>query len=218
MTIITRARRLISSTIHSLMQRLESPEQIARHSLRELSEAIETCTAAVARSIAGERMMVLRSQQLQREIDQTEQAAAIALAASDEPSTRQALGRKFDLQRSLQSLAEQLAESRATNQSLQDQLAQMRERYEEAKRQVEQGSARALAASARARMAESKGMGTTSEACNLEAALNDLEREALESEAKAELQEGSAASAETVVVRSQRQTYVEAEMQRRQHG
>jgi phage shock protein A len=214
MTIFARAQRLLSTTIHHWLQRLENPEQIARHSLQELGRAIEACTAATAQSIAAERMLLRRSQALKRKSDDMERSISAALAVSDEAAARQAISPKFDVRQSLEALEVQLAEAASINQSLRAQLSQLRDRYEQGSRQIEQRSARAVVAAARSRMAHSTQAFARGEASLLEHAIERLERATLESEAGADLQEAAACQFDAAS-NSQRIAFVEQELRNR---
>ena len=126
MGLFRRTAELVSANLHDFVERFEQPERMFRHSLRDMETLVERTTAAVARSIAAERLLAKTHRTEQDEIARWTQRAAAAVAAGDDPLGRRAIERRFEHERTLALLARQLAEAAETNAALRRQLEILR--------------------------------------------------------------------------------------------
>ena len=86
MRLFQRTADVVSANLHDFVQRFEKPERMLRHSLREMEALVETTTAAVARSIAAERLLAKTRAGEQDEVARWGDRAAAAVAADDDAS------------------------------------------------------------------------------------------------------------------------------------
>jgi phage shock protein A len=149
MRIFRRTADVVSANLHDFVQRFEQPERMLRHSLREMEALVETTTAAVARSIAAERLLVKARAAEQEEIARWTERAAAAVAADDDGLARRAIERKIEHQRTLALLARQLAEAAETNAALRQQLGVLRTKYAAAESRTRSLTARQTVADVR---------------------------------------------------------------------
>lgn len=182
MTLFRRTRVLVSATLHDWFDRLERPDQMARHSLRELATAIESATAAAARSIAAERWLVRQGDELPGRLDAWERLAADAVRRGDETAARESLSRKFDIVQNAARLDRQIAEAANVNRGLRTQLDTMRDRYARAETQLALAGVRQAVAEASRQVG-----GVALSPMTLDRALDQVERTTLEAEVRGEL-------------------------------
>ncbi|HEY1784506.1 MAG TPA: PspA/IM30 family protein [Pirellulales bacterium] len=129
MRLFRRTADVVSANLHDFVQRFEQPERMLRHSLREMEALVETTTAAVARSIAAERLLVKARGAEQNEIVRWTERAAAAVAAQDDALARRAIEHRIEHERTLALLSRQLAEAAETNAALRQQLEVLRAKY-----------------------------------------------------------------------------------------
>ncbi len=209
MKILARTRSLVSATLHDWFDRLERPEQLARHTLRERAEAIDAATTAVARSIAVERWLIRRRDERRTLIERWDLRVAEALKRGAEASARYALAQKFELNQRLEKLDCAIAEAATANDGLRAQLDSIRDQYQRAASQLDVQSARATLAAATSQVA-----GATRREFDPGSALDRIERSTLEAEAQAELNQDLSAGLDRQFARAEREKYVQAELGR----
>jgi phage shock protein A len=148
MGLFQRASLIISANINDLLDRVEQPETMLRHGLRELEVSIETVSAAVARSIAAQRLLARERDDYRAQAEAWQAHARAGVAAGNDDLARKAIGRKLELTRVLASLEPQLAEAESANQALRRQLETLRSKHAQAKRRLSTVAARKAVADA----------------------------------------------------------------------
>ena len=149
MGLFRRTAELVSANLHDFVERFEQPERMFRHSLRDMEMLVEGTTAAVARSIAAERLLAKTQQTEQDEIARWTERATAAVAAGDDVLARRAIERRFEHERTLALLTRQLAEAAETNAALRGQLEILRTKYATAESRVRGLTARQTVADVR---------------------------------------------------------------------
>ncbi|HEX4145097.1 MAG TPA: PspA/IM30 family protein [Pirellulales bacterium] len=149
MRLFRRTADVMSASLHDFVQRFERPDRMLRHSLREMELLVEATTAAVARSIAAERLLVKTRAAEQDEVKRWTDRAAAAVAAHDDALARRAIERRFEHERTLALLARQLAEAAETNTALRRQLEVLRAKYAAAESRTRSLTARQAVADVR---------------------------------------------------------------------
>src|SRR6266545_1321292 len=129
MGILQRANDIIAANVTDLVDRFEQPEKMLRHALRELETAIGTVLAAVARSIAAEKMLAKQYASHQEQAAAWKRRSEVAVAAGDDALARQAIARRLDHEQMASRLERQLEQSRLANQSLRSQVETLRSRH-----------------------------------------------------------------------------------------
>lgn len=198
MTIFTRARRLVASTMHDWFDRLERPEPLARQTVRELDAAVRSAAVAAARALAAERWLVRKRDHCRRQIEQLNELARDAAQTGDEPTALRTLERVFDQTETLARFDAEIAEADAVNRTLRSQLDRLRDRARGVRTRIELHAARhAIAAAA----AESPPATP-----DIDDVLTHLERLGLEAECQAELDRST--DDEIILRESRRATFV----------
>lgn len=129
MRIFQRTSAIVSANLNDFVDRFERPDRMARQALREMETLLASSSAAVARSLAAERLLANSRDAQQRKVETWQTRAAAAVAAGDEALARRAIARQLDHRKSLESIDRQLAEARETNATLRHQLDSLREKY-----------------------------------------------------------------------------------------
>jgi phage shock protein A len=151
MGIFQRTGDMISASLNDLLEQFEHPEKMLRQALRDMEHSVTTVSAAVARSIAAERLLAREQERHKIQAAYWADKAAAAVAAGNDDSARRALAHKLEHDRLARSLDRQLAEARASNQELRSQVEALREKHLSARRQLSALLARQAAADARRR-------------------------------------------------------------------
>jgi phage shock protein A len=151
MGIFQRTGDMISASLNDLLEQFEHPEKMLRQALRDMEHSVTTVSAAVARSIAAERLLAREQERHKIQAAYWADKAAAAVAAGNDDSARRALAHKLEHDRLARSLDRQLAEARVSNQELRSQVEALREKHLSARRQLSALLARQAAADARRR-------------------------------------------------------------------
>jgi phage shock protein A len=151
MGIFQRTGDMISATLSDLLEQFEHPEKMLRQALRDMEHSVSTVSAAVARSIAAERLLAREQERHNGQAAFWAGKAVTTVAAGNDASARRALAHKLEYQRLAQSLDRQLVDARASNQELRLQVDALREKHASARRQLSALLARQSAADARRR-------------------------------------------------------------------
>jgi phage shock protein A len=209
MCFLCRISDLISSNLHSLLDRLENPELMIAQVIRELEEGLAVARRYAAGAIAAERRLARELEQNRAESARWKQRAREALAAGREDLARQALVRKKehdDLARGLEAHYAAALEASAT---IRDSLRALEARLAEARRKQRTIVARHRAAQARLELQRLGGAGIPAPCTpgaklkRLEHRLRDLEDEwAAQAELKDELSGADAEFAELETARA----------------
>ncbi len=120
-----------------------------RHGLREMEALLAATSAAVARSIATEKLLAKTRAEYSTQADLWQRRAAEAIAAGDEPLARRALARKLDADRALAMVALQLAEAHEANETLRRQRDLLHDKHAAARTKLMLLSAQQTAREAR---------------------------------------------------------------------
>lgn len=149
MGIFQRTSTIVSANLNDFVDRFERPERMLRQALREMETLLASTSAAVARSIAAERLLANSRAAEEQNIAKWQTRGAAAVKAGDESLARRAIARQLDHRRSLETLDRQLIEARAANATLRRQLDLLRDKYAAAQGRVAALSAGQVAAEAR---------------------------------------------------------------------
>lgn len=213
MKLFLRTRRLVAANLHDLFDRLQSPEQLARHAVRELAAAIDRATSALARSLVAERLLQRRREKQRKQLDQWNQRAREAACSGDDAAARLALGRAFDSGGRVVQFDRQLAEIGQINAELRRRLVALRDRYQQSGEQLSLHAARQAVAAA-AREFITAGATATPAFDGLEQLLDQVERGALQAEVELELERDLDPANDDAAEDRTRQQFIEQELER----
>lgn len=152
MGIFQRTGDMISATVGDLLDRFENPVKMLRHALREIDDSVADVSAAVARSIAAERLLAREQQSHQVRVAEWGARARKAVEKGNDDLARRAIGQKLDHEASVLRLDTELTEARATNERLRREVETLRQRRATARRQLAALVARQAAIDARHRI------------------------------------------------------------------
>ena len=133
MGIFQRTSDMISASVGDLIERFEHPEKMLRHAIREMEESVASVSAAVARSIAAERLLKREQEAHDAQAAAWAVRAAKAVEAGHDDLARRALGHKLDHRRLSESIERELTEARAANEQLRRQVESLREKHASAR-------------------------------------------------------------------------------------
>ena len=126
MGLIRRVSDVVSAQVHELIDCLEKPECMVRHTLREIDDSLATMTAFVARSIAAERMLARQHTRYLECANEWRSRALLALNSGDEALARRAVAQQVHHEQLAAALAPQLEDAIDANEKLRRQLSELR--------------------------------------------------------------------------------------------
>lgn len=148
MGVFQRAAEIVSANVNNFVDRFEDPETMLRHALREMEAMLASTSAAVARAVAAERLLIRRRDEHAAQVRRWQDRAAKALDSGDEPLARQAIALRLNHAQCVADLERQIATAAETNCKLRTQLELLRQKHSEARTRVTLFSARQATAAA----------------------------------------------------------------------
>ncbi len=150
--IFQRINDVITANISDLIDRVEDPEKMIKQIIREMEENISSAKEGVVDAVASEKTLRQDVERHHSQADQWAQKARVALKDGNEKLAREALLRKNEHARILESLEPAMDSAISTSASLKSQLKALESKLEEAKRKRSSLVARQRAAEARQSM------------------------------------------------------------------
>lgn len=133
MALFQRVTTVLSANLNDLVGRMENPETMLRHSVRQLEEAVETAMDRAVSVVAREKLLSRDVEQHRRSAGVAQTRAAQAVKAGDDAGARQALRRKVELERSAAALDEQRAEAAEVGAAMRQDICVLQSRLAEAR-------------------------------------------------------------------------------------
>ena len=137
MAIITRLSRLFQADAHAVLDLLEEPEVLLRHSLREMEQAVADETAALKRLRGQQRRLAEQIAELRTAQEHTDQELDLCFANDKEELARTFVRRKLELAAALRraeqrakDVARRLEEQEAGHRVNQARLDGMRQKVD----------------------------------------------------------------------------------------
>ena len=182
MGLLDRMSTLVRSNLNDLLDRSEDPEKMIKQLLVDMNNQRLQAKTQVAAAIAEERQIQQRAQEAQKQADDWQRKAELAIEKGDDELAKQALMRRNTYAQSASGLQEQVQAHSAQVQALRDGLRQLENKIGEAEAKKELLIARNRSARAQETMHKTltgiRGMGSASE-------FERLERRVEENEARA---------------------------------
>jgi len=160
MKLLKRVNTVITAQLHEVVECFENPERMLRQTIREMEATLEKALESTARAIASEKQLERRLADARSKADGWQAQAQAAVKRSDETAARNALARRFELERMASVLAPQLVRCQESNRRLRLQLEQLRTRLAAAKGEMGVLIARQRSAEAQREFAKSLGSVT----------------------------------------------------------
>ncbi len=183
MKLLKRVNTVITAQLHEVVECFENPERMLKQTIREMEATLEKALESTARAIAGEKQLERRLADIRSKADSWQAQARAAVKRGDEAGARNALSRRFELERMASALSPQLVRCQESNSRLRLQLEQLRARLTAAKGEMGVLIARQRSAEAQREFAKSLGTVTFDRAAF--DAFDELSRRVDEAEAHA---------------------------------
>ncbi len=182
MGLLDRMSTLVRSNLNDLLDRAEDPEKMIKQLLVDMNNQRIQAKTQVAAAIAEERRVQQRAQEAQKQADEWQRRAELAIEKGDDELAKQALLRRNTYAQTAAGLEEQWQAHSAQVQALKDGLRQLQAKIDEAEAKKELLIARSRSAKAQETMHKTltgiRGVGTMGE-------FDRLERRVEEQEARA---------------------------------
>jgi phage shock protein A len=161
MPLFHRVRDLLSANLHDVVDRLEEPEQMMRHAVREMEATLHRATLAAARSIAAERLVERELSACRQRAESAQDLATRAFHAGDEVRARLALEQKCCSDRQIATLERDRQRVHENNFELRQRIDQMQQKLAEARQVSASATARQRVAEARREFAQATHSAAT---------------------------------------------------------
>ena len=133
MGIFSRLSDVINSNIHAMLDKAEDPEKMVRLIIQEMEETLVEVRTQSAKLIADKKELARRSDRLQKEADEWERKAEIALSKEREDLARAALKEKTEALEAVGQMSEDAEQIDHNLQKLSGDIAQLQQKISDAK-------------------------------------------------------------------------------------
>ena len=135
MGIFSRLHDIINSNITAMLDKAENPEKIIRLVIQEMEDTLVEVRSDAARTIAEKKKLQRRMDQMQREIQEWQRKAELALSKEREDLARAALKEKHGLENATASMESEL-------EILEEQLLQLNQDTSKLQKKLDDAKAR----------------------------------------------------------------------------
>ncbi len=148
MGIFRRTADVFAANLNDFVDRFEEPQRMLRYALREMESLVSATSAAVARSIATERLLEKTSAEHASQADEWQRRATASIDEGDEVLARRAIARQLNHRRAQAGTDLHLTDARDANETLRRQLDSLRDKHAAARTRLMTLAARQTAADA----------------------------------------------------------------------
>jgi phage shock protein A len=149
MGIFSRFQDIVSANITALLDKAEDPQKMIRMMIQEMQETLVEVRTTSARVIADRKTVERRVQNLQREVLEWEEKAALALSKGREDLARAALAEQSTVEEMAQQAELELVQISAHLKELNDEITQLQRKLDDAKSKQKALAAREQSARSR---------------------------------------------------------------------
>jgi phage shock protein A len=157
MGLFQRISDIISANLNEMTESFEDPEKMLRQAIREMEQSIADATQETAKVMANQKLLAKELANNQRQMQDWQRKAEVAVQSGDDELARKALERKREHQKLVVALQDQLNSADEASRTLKHQLEGMQAKLAEAKRSLATLSARKRAADFRKKMHTAPG-------------------------------------------------------------
>ena len=133
MGVFSRFTDIINSNINSLLDKAEDPEKMVRLIIQEMEDTLVEVRSSSAKTLADKKDLARQISKYEKDADQWQQKAELALSKGREDLARSALVEKKKSAESAVSLQEELAHVDEHIEKLQGEISQLQEKLADAK-------------------------------------------------------------------------------------
>ncbi len=190
MGILDRFTTMVRSNLNDLISRAENPEKMLNQLITDMRSQLDKARQQVAQSIADEKKLEADAAAMQKQAEDWERRAMLAVQEGRDDLAKQALMRYNEALQGAQQLHDTWVKSKTETESLKASLRQLNDKIEEAKRKKNILIARARRAEAQQRIQDTlAGMGDKSAFESFERMQDKIEANERRAIASAELQQ-----------------------------
>ncbi|GAA0853896.1 phage shock protein PspA [Aliiglaciecola litoralis] len=133
MGMFSRISDIVQANINAILDKAEDPHKVIRLIIQEMEETLVEIRSVAARSLADRKHLERKQNNLQAQVKDWQNKAAVALKNDREDLARAALIEKNKAQENLQSLNKEMDMVNETIEKLQDDTARLQDKLKEAK-------------------------------------------------------------------------------------
>jgi phage shock protein A len=149
MGMFSRMSDIVQANLNAILDKAEDPHKVIRLIIQEMEETLVEIRSVAARSLADKKHLQRKQDNLQTQVKDWQNKAAIALKNDREDLARAALIEKSKAQDSLQSVAKEMEFVNEAIEKLQDDTGRLQEKLKEAKSRQKTLSVRQQSATVR---------------------------------------------------------------------
>ncbi|MFN8473323.1 MAG: PspA/IM30 family protein [Anaerolineae bacterium] len=154
--IFERISTILRANINDMLDHAEDPEKMINQIIRDMEDAIRDARSQTTEMLAQQKLLEARVADTQKEVNDWNRKAELAVQQNRDDLAREALRRSRDYQSQLAVYQQQLADQEALVARLRQQLDELESKYESAKRQRDTLIARSRAAKAKEQMSQAQ--------------------------------------------------------------
>ncbi len=154
LSVIRRLWKVLRGKSHSVLNKLEKPEEQLAVFIEELNDSVMSLQKSVAGAVADEKKLKLQLEKMVESVNNWEHKAMLALKGGDETLAREALVRKEEAENQAKALHSSWKSQKEAAERLKGNLGQAKTRVEDAKRQYTLLLARYRAAQTQQKLTE----------------------------------------------------------------
>jgi phage shock protein A len=190
--VLDRVSTLIRANINDLISRAEDPEKVVNQLLEDMRNQLIQVKTQVAASIADERLLQKRYEENQKQADEWQRKAELAIERGQDDLAREALSRKLTSQQVADGFKQQWTDQSAQVEQLKEALAQLEAKIAEAQTKKDLLIARSRRAKAETNIRKTlAGVDSSGALSEFERMEDKIEQEEARAKAYAELDHDS---------------------------
>ncbi len=181
MGIFSRFTDIVNSNINNLLDKAEDPAKMVRLIIQEMEDTLVEVRSSSAKTLADKKELTRRVSRLEKDAQQWQEKAELALNKDREDLARAALMEKKKSSENAQALLDELAHTDEHISKLQDEISQLQEKLTDAKARQKAIVIREKSASSRLKVKENIHSTRVNDALNrfdhYERKIDDIEAE-----------------------------------------
>ena len=181
MGIFSRFTDIINSNINNLLDKAEDPAKMVRLIIQEMEDTLVEVRSSSAKTLADKKELSLQVNRLEKDAQQWQEKAVLALSKDREDLARAALMEKKKSSESAQALLDELTHTDEHIRKLQDEITQLQDKLSDAKARQKAIVIREKSASSRLKVKENIHSTRVNDALNrfdhYERKVDDIEAE-----------------------------------------